>query len=261
MKSHQLHHILNNKTLGSSEIVKLLNDYLFSIRNNKPEIIKTISLTKRKLGHFEAINSYLNELNSCLNGKSKSELVDFLKRFSSKENKKFETIFEKVYPKLKTVKRVITLSRSGTVLEILRFWHKKNKSLNVVICESRPKFEGRLMAKELAAKGIKVELITDAMMGLYVPKTDAAIVGADIVLNTGNVVNKVGSKSLALLCREYKKPFYVVTSQSKLSKKKIIKPKKENPTEILDKKVMNMSASNIYFEEIEKKLITKIFTE
>ncbi len=159
------------------------------------------------------------------------------------------------------MKRVITLSRSGTVLEILKLWHQKNKKLKVVVCESRPKFEGRLMAKELADNGINVELITDAMMGLYVPKVDAAIIGADTVLKNGNVVNKVGSKSLALLCKEYKKPFYVVTSKSKLSKKKIFKPKKENPQEIWDKKVKNLSISNIYFEEIEKKLITKIFTD
>jgi translation initiation factor eIF-2B subunit delta len=98
-------------------------------------------------------------------------------------------------------------------------------------------------------------------MGLIVPKVDAGIIGADIVLKNGNIVNKVGSKSLALLCREYKKPFYAVTSHSKFSKRKIFKPKKENPREIFDKKVKNLSTSNIYFEEIEKKLITKIFTE
>jgi translation initiation factor 2B subunit (eIF-2B alpha/beta/delta family) len=53
----------------------------------------------------------------------------------------------------------------------------------------------------------------------------------------------------------------VVTSKSKFSKKKIFKAKKEKPDEIWDKKVKNLSISNIYFEEIEKKLITKILTE
>ena len=117
------------------------------------------------------------------------------------------------------------------------------------------------MAIELADIGIKVELITDAMMGFFVPKVDVAIIGTDIVLRNGMIVNKVGSKSLALLCKEYNKPFYVVTSKSKLSKKKIFKPKKENSREIWDRKVKNLSMSNIYFEEIEKQLITKIFTD
>jgi translation initiation factor eIF-2B subunit delta len=117
------------------------------------------------------------------------------------------------------------------------------------------------MAKELAATGIKVELIIDAMMGIYVNEVDAAIIGADVVLKNGNVVNKTGSKALAVLCKEKKKPFYVVTTKSKVSKENIFKPKKQNPNEVWDDSVKNISVSNIYFEEIERKLITNIFTD
>ena len=261
MKSPQLNHILNNKTLGSSELVQLLNNYFLSISDNIPTIIKTARIAKTKLGHFEAVNSYLSELSNSLKVESKSALIDFLKGFSKNENQKAKIIFSSIYPRLKETQNVITLSRSGTVLAVLKLWHQKNKKLKVVVCESRPKFEGRLMAEELASIGVNVELITDAMMGLYIPKIDAAIIGSDAVLKNGNVVNKVGSKALALFCKEYKKPFYVVTSKSKLSKKKIFKAKKEKPQEIWDKKVKNLSISNIYFEEIEKKLITKIFTD
>ena len=261
MKSHELNHILNNKTLGSSELVQLLNNYFLSISDNIPAIIKTARIVKTKLGHFEAVNSYLSELSNSLKEESKSALINFLKGFSKNENQKAKIIFSSIYPRLKETQNVITLSRSGTVLAVLKLWHQKNKKFKVVVCESRPKFEGRLMAEELASIGVNVELITDAMMGLYVPKIDAAIIGADVVLKNGNVVNKVGSKALAIFCKEYKKPFYVVTSKSKLSKKKIFKAKKEKPQEIWDKKVKNLSISNIYFEEIEKKLITKIFTD
>jgi translation initiation factor 2B subunit (eIF-2B alpha/beta/delta family) len=234
---------------------------LISIRNNKTEIIKTIRLAKVKLGHFEAFNSYLSDINSTMKEENKSELRDFLMSFSSKENKTLKAIFDNVYPKLKKAKRVITLSRSGTVLSILKLLHQKNNNLQVVVCESRPKQEGRLTAKELASIGIKVELITDAMMALFVPTIDAAIIGADKVLKNGNVINKVGSKALAILCKEYKKPFYLVTSKSKLSKKIIFNQKKESPYEISKDKVKNLSISNIYFEEIQKKFITKVFTE
>ena len=261
MKSHQLNHILNNKTLGSSELVQLLNNYLLSIRDNIPAIIKAARIVKTKLGHFEAVNSYLDEMSSVIKVKDKKELLEFFEEYSINENQKAKIIFNRIYPRLKQIQNVITLSRSGTVLAVLKLWHQKNENLKVVVCESRPKFEGRLTVKELSEVGIKVELITDAMMGLYVPKIDAAIIGADLVLNNGNVVNKVGSKTLAILCKEYKKSFYVVTSKSKLSKKKIFKAKKEEPREIWDKKVKNLSICNIYFEEIEKKLITKIFTD
>lgn len=259
LKSHQLNRILNNKTLGSSELVQILNSYFLSIHKTKSEILQSIRLIKARLGHFEAINSYIKQLQSEL--KSEPGLLFFLRSHSIQQKEIKDIIFKKIYSHLKNLNRIITLSRSGTVLGILQLWHQKNKKLKVVVCESRPKFEGRLMANDLASEGINVELITDAMMGLYIPKIDAVIIGADIVLETGNVVNKVGSKALALLCKEYKKPFYVVTSKSKLSKKKIFKSKKENPQKVWDKKVKNLSISNIYFEEIEKKLITKIFTD
>jgi len=261
LKSYQLEHILNNKKLGSSELVNLLNDYFLSIKNKKPEISKTIKQVKIKLGHFEAINNYLKELNSILGKKDKTEFINFLSDHASQEIKKFEIIFDKIYPHLKKIKSIITLSRSGTVLEILKHWHQKNKKIEVVICESRPKLEGRLLAEELAEIGIKTLLISDAMMSLYVSKVDAAIIGADSVLKNGDVINKVGSKSLALLCKEYKKSFFVVTTQEKFSNGNTFHHKIENPKEICDKKKKNLSVKNIYFEEIEQKYITKIITD
>ena len=132
------------------------------------------------------------------------------------------------------------MSRSKTVIDVLKLWYKKNKKLNVIICESRPKYEGRLTALDLVKAGIKVGLITDAMMGIYISKVDAAIIGADSVLKNGNVINKVGSKSLALFCKEYRKPFYVVTTKSKFSKSKSFRSKKENSKEVWDKSIENI---------------------
>jgi translation initiation factor 2B subunit (eIF-2B alpha/beta/delta family) len=259
LKSYKLDRILNNKTSGSSELVQILNSYFLSIHMNKLEILRSIRLVKARLGHFEEINSYIKQVQTEL--VSEPGLLIFLRSHSIQQKEKVEIIFKKIYSHSKDLNGVITLSRSGTVLTILKLLHQKNKKLRVVVCESRPKLEGRLIAKELAANGIKVELITDAMLGLFIPKVNAAIIGADVVLNNGNIVNKVGSKALALLCREYKKPLFVVTAKSKLSKKKSFKQKKENPKEVWDKNVKNLSISNIYFEEIEKKFITKIFME
>jgi translation initiation factor eIF-2B subunit delta len=259
MKKKKLDQILNNNTLGSSELVQLLNNYFLSIHGNKSEISRAIRLAKIKLGHFEAVSSYLKDLSSEL--KTGHGLLNFLRSHSSQQKEQVEIIFKKISPRLKKLNRIITLSRSGTVLEILKLWHKTDSKIKVVACESRPKLEGRLMAESLVRNGIKTELITDAMMSLFFPQVDAAIIGADLVLKNGNVVNKVGSKSLALLCEEYRKPLYVITTKSKFSKEEIFQSKKENPQEIWEKQLKNLAISNIYFEEIEKKLITKIFTD
>ena len=259
--STKLNKILNNKTSGSSELVALLNKYFLSIRNNSAQIKESIKLAKNKLGHFEIVNFYLNELNKILKRQNKDDLASFLESYLRKENEKIEVIFNKNYQTLKRIRSVITLSRSKTVIDILKLLREKNKYLKVVVCESRPKNEGRLTAQELVKAGINVELITDAMMGIFVPKVDAAIIGADFVLKNGNIVNKVGSKGLALFCKEYKKSFYVVTTKSKFSKKISFKVKKENSIEVWNKTVNNLKVSNIYFEEIEKKFISKIFTD
>lgn len=259
MKSHQLNHILNNKTLGSSELAQQLNNYFILIHGNKSDISRSIRLARIKLGHFEAVSSYLRDLSSEL--KTGHCLLNFFRSQTAQQKEKVEIIFKKIFPQLKKINNIITLSRSGTVLEILKLWYKADSKIKVVVCESRPKLEGRLMAESLVRNGIKTEIITDSMMSLFVPQVDAVLIGVDLVLMNGNVVNKVGSKSLALLCKEYRKPFYVVTSKSKFSRKEIYQPKKEEPQEIWDKKLKNLSISNIYFEEIEKKLITKIFTD
>jgi translation initiation factor 2B subunit (eIF-2B alpha/beta/delta family) len=261
MTTGKLNKILSNKTRGSSELVILLNKYFLSIRNNPAQVKESIKLAQKKLGHFEGVNSYLIELNNCIKKRNGVKLTDFLKEYSKVEDEKVQIIFNKIYPALKKMRGAITLSRSGTVLILLQLWHKKNKNLRVIVCESRPKYEGRLLAKDLIKGGIKVQIITDAMMGAYVPKIDAAIIGADLILKNKNIVNKVGSKGLALFCRQSKKPFYVVSTRNKFSNRNSFKPKKENSKEVWNKKAKNLEVSNIYFEEVENKFITKIFTD
>ncbi len=258
--SKQLNSILNNKRFGSSELVNQLND-LFESYSSETKVIKSsFPVIKKHLGHFTAVNDYMNSLENLISKNDKDKLSGFFEHFRKNEEDKYETIFKKLYKQSYTANRIITLSRSGTLLNILKLWHKKNKKMKVVICESRPKFEGRFLAEELIENKIKVELITDAMMSLIVPEIDAAVIGADSVLKNGNVINKAGSKALALLCKVHKKPFFVVTTETKLSNKKTFNTRQENASEVWQKQNKFLKVRNIYFEEIEKKLITKIIT-
>jgi translation initiation factor eIF-2B subunit delta len=259
--SEEIEQIIKIKTLGSSELVDQLNELFKAMPNKRKTIENSLPKVKKHLGHFATITDYLNKLESILSEKDAHKLLEFLNSYPKSETVKYEKIFNKLYKKLPIAKSIITISRSGTLLNIFKLWHKKNKNLKIIICESRPMLEGRLLAEDLLTSGIKVEIITDSMMSLFVPKVDAAIIGADSILKNKNVVNKVGSKALALLCKEYIKPFYVVTTRSKYSNRKIFKPKKEHPSEVWRKKGKNLTVSNIYFEEIEKKLITQIISE
>jgi len=91
--------------------------------------------------------------------------------------------------------RVLTLSRSGTVLEALR----RADPEAVYVAESRPKREGVGVAEELADE-VDVSLFVDAAVGhvLATEPVDTVLVGADSVLADGRVVNKVGTRPAAL---------------------------------------------------------------
>ena len=254
-----LEQILNNKKLGSSELVNHLNKLFKSYADNIQVIEESLLLIKKKLGHFTFVSNYVNELQFTIS--NDNNIIDFINNYEKTESIKYEKIFNRLYKNQPDAKTVITLSRSGTLLNILRLWYNKNKKLKIIVCESRPNYEGRLLAQDLLNAGITVELITDAMMSLFVAKSDAAIIGTDSVLKNKNVINKVGSKALALFCKEHKKPFYVVTTRSKYSNKKNFNIKKEDPDEVWTNRNKDLTISNIYFEEIEKKLITKTITE
>ena len=101
MLPDELQQILNNKTLGSSELTHLLNKYFLSIRNNQSEISQTVKVAKKSLGHFEDVKSYLNDLKSILRKNDSKILNQFLRSYSKQEEKKIQLIFDRIYPEIK----------------------------------------------------------------------------------------------------------------------------------------------------------------
>jgi translation initiation factor 2B subunit (eIF-2B alpha/beta/delta family) len=143
---------------------------------------------------------------------------------------------------------------------VISFADPKRK-IEITVLESRPENEGRLTAKELLTKGFKVKLITDAMMGYAIQNTDAVIIGADSVLKNGNVINKSGSLPLAVLCKKYRKPLYVVATNSKFTSRQKFNVIKENSKAVWNYKQPKLTIDNFPFEEIDKNLISSIISE
>lgn len=92
----------------------------------------------------------------------------------------------------------------------------RGPGLSVIVCESRPLCEGVVMAQRLAAAGLQVTAITDAQAGVFVEEADLVLLGADAVTPAG-VVNKVGSKLLALAAKAAGVPVIAVTDSLKVS--------------------------------------------
>ena len=100
----------------------------------------------------------------------------------------------------------------GTALGVIRGAIEAGKPIRVIASETRPFLQGaRLTAWELSREGIPVELITDSMAGHFLSRggIEAVVVGADRIAANGDVANKIGTYSLAVLARENGVPFYV----------------------------------------------------
>jgi translation initiation factor 2B subunit (eIF-2B alpha/beta/delta family) len=113
----------------------------------------------------------------------------------------------------------------------------------------------------LADEGIKSEIILEANIPKYVNKSDICVIGADIILDNKSIVNKIGSKSLAINCLHFKKPFLVISDSSKFSRNIEFKEKEKPKSEIWAELPASIKCSNKYFEIVEKELITRIITE
>lgn len=105
----------------------------------------------------------------------------------------------------------------GTALAPIRTAHAQGKRLHVLVDETRPFLQGaRLTAWELQRAGIPQTLITDNMAGYFMARgeVDCVIVGADRIVANGDVANKIGTYSVAVLAKAHGIPFYVAAPSS-----------------------------------------------
>ena len=105
----------------------------------------------------------------------------------------------------------------GTALGVVRTARHQGKRIRVIATETRPFLQGaRLTAWELKREGIPVTVITDNMAGYCFSKKmiDSVLVGADRIAANGDVANKIGTYSIAVLAKEHRVPFYVVAPTS-----------------------------------------------
>ncbi len=105
----------------------------------------------------------------------------------------------------------------GTALGVIRAAIMRKKKITVYIDETRPYLQGaRLTAWEMSEMNVPHFLITDNMAGYFMKKgsIDVVIVGADRIAANGDVANKIGTYSVAVLAYTHRIPFYVAAPSS-----------------------------------------------
>ncbi len=161
----------------------------------------------------------------------------------------------------------------GTALGVVRAAKDKGLKIKVYATETRPLFQGaRLTAWELMKEGIPVTLITDDMAGHFLSKggIDCIIVGADRIAANGDVANKIGTYSIAVLAKENGVPFYVAAPTSTIDlsipsgdRIKIEERKAEEVTEFAGKRIApeGVTVANPAFDVTPHIYISAIITE
>jgi len=162
----------------------------------------------------------------------------------------------------------------GTALGVIRAAWEQGKKINVIADETRPVLQGaRLTAWELMEDGIPVTLITDNMAGSLMRqgKIQLCVVGADRIAANGDVANKIGTYSVAVLAKAHNIPFYVAASYSTIDLKTRsgdeIPIEQRNPIEVTSihgshpVAPKDVAVYNPAFDVTPAELITGIITE
>ncbi len=151
---------------------------------------------------------------------------------------------------------VLTHSYSSTVMAC--FQALAGKNIKAIVTESRPGDEGVRVVNKLVEYAISTEYITDAQLGLFVPLSHAVLIGADSVLADGSVVNKAGTKLIALAAKDAGVPLYVCTESFKVSTNTIndVKLEEMDGYELGLPNLPHVTARNIYFDITPPELIT-----
>ncbi|GAA1661808.1 hypothetical protein [Microbacterium lacus] len=111
---------------------------------------------------------------------------------------------------------VLFHSFSGSLINVLRRAGQSTPELTFAFTESRPYRESRRVVTALSDLPVEFVGYSDAAVGVAASRADLAIVGADALFADGSFANKTGTLPLALACRHYGVPLYVVSEVSKL---------------------------------------------
>lgn len=187
-----------------------LNEILANARPTEPALrnaIKSVLLRVQIYEDFDTIKKYTVQV--CGN---------YIKELRSMIGK----IADIGSNQIKEGDRILTHCHSEHVIAILQTAKKQGKSFEVIVTETRPKYQGMITAKKLLKSNIKVTYCIDAAIGYIMKGVTKVMVGCDAILADGSIVNKIGTFPMALTANKFGIPVVVAGGTYKFDAQTIL---------------------------------------
>eukprot|EP00850_Spirogloea_muscicola_P005630 SM000026S08879 [mRNA] locus=s26:188853:191332:- [translate_table: standard] len=137
-----------------------------------------------------------------------NELLDEINNYSSQ-------VADQALEHIHQNEVILTVGRSPTLLKFFKE-AKKKRLFQVVVAEGAPRYDGQILAKELAAVGVQTTSITDSAIFAMMARINMVIVAAHAVMADGGVIAPVGLHMTALAAQRHAVPFVVLAAVFKL---------------------------------------------
>ena len=111
------------------------------------------------------------------------------------------------------INQILTHAYSRVVINAILAAHRSGKRVSVYVTEARPRGLGLKTQELLAANGIPCTVILDSAVAYAMDKVDMVLVGCEAVVESGGIVNAVGSCQIAIVAKAYNKPVHVLAER------------------------------------------------
>jgi len=266
--------------------ISFLHDYAYRISKNLSisDLIKKLKEAKEILLETRATEPAMrNGLNYLMNKIEKerkllsiTKLLELISYCKDEYKKMLQTAKMKIaeigarrFPDVGTNENFIVMTHchSSVVTAILIEAKNQGKEFKVINTETQPRLQGRKTAKELLDAGIEVIHVVDSAMRWAVNhfEVDLILIGADSITSEGTVLNKIGSRLLALVAHEEHVPFYVASPLLKYNPQTsfgiLEKIEMRDSQEIWENAPKGLTILNPAFETVSRRYIDGLLTE
>ncbi len=165
---------------------------------------------------------------------------------------------------------IMTHCHSTAATSVIKKAYEKDKIEKVYVKETRPRYQGRITAQELAETGMPVEIVVDGAARHFMKKVDKVIIGADSIAANGAVINKIGTADLGLVAHEQGALLMVAAETYKFHPETIsgemIKIEERDIDEVVPEDIRkdfpeNLKVRNPAFDALPPEYINVIVTE